>query len=67
MRQDPHHNYRQLTDQERAFVDRMFDGKTMYELASEMGIPLAGDDRVERAVDALARAVIESRRKEIAA
>lgn len=30
-------------------------------IASAMGVPLAGDDRIERAVDALARAVIESR------
>jgi hypothetical protein len=63
MRQPVHHHYEQLTERERGFVDTIFDGKTLYELASKMGIPLAGDDRVERAVDALARAVIESREK----
>jgi hypothetical protein len=61
MRQSIHHHYEQLTDVERLFVDTIFDGKTMYELAANAGIPLKGDDTVERAVDALARAVIESR------
>ena len=67
MRQAIHHHYSQLTEHEREFVDRMFDGKHMYELANEMGIILANDDRIERAVDALARAIIESRPKEAAA
>jgi hypothetical protein len=63
MRQSIHHHYEQLTDVERLFVDTVFDGKVMYELAANAGIPLKGDDTVERAVDALARAVIESRPK----
>jgi hypothetical protein len=62
MRQTPHHHYDQLTDWERQFVDKVFDGKNLYAMANAMGIPVAGDDRMERAVDALARCVIESRR-----
>jgi FixJ family two-component response regulator len=62
VRQSIHHHYEQLTKVERYFVDTIFDGKVMYEMAAELGIPLKGDDTVERAVDALARAVIESRK-----
>ena len=62
MRQSIHHHYEQLAEKERAFVDAIFDGKAMYELAQQHGVPLAGDDRVERAVEALAKAVIESRK-----
>lgn len=61
MRQSIHHNYSQLTEAETAFVDEIF--REVHTVASLQGIPLAGDDRVERAVDALARAVIESRPK----
>jgi hypothetical protein len=62
MRQAIHHHYDQLTTNERNFIDAVFD-KGFYELAADLCVPLAGDDRVERAVDALARAVIESREK----
>ena len=48
MRQSIHHHYEQLTDVERKFVDVIFDGKVMYEMAATMGIPLKGDDTVER-------------------
>ena len=62
MRQSIYAHYSQLTLNEVNFVDAVFDGKAMFELAQTYGIPLAGDDRIERAVDALARAVIESRK-----
>lgn len=62
MRQSIHHHYDQLTPKERAFVDVTFD-RALYQNAQVYEVPLAGDDRVERAVDALARAVIESRPK----
>jgi len=64
MRHSIHHHYDQLTDKERRFVDDVFSmgrGAAMAELADYWGVPLKGDDTVERAVDALARAVIESR------
>jgi len=61
-----HHHYDQLTDKEREFVDTVFDGKHMYELADRLELRLANDDRIERAVDGLARAVIESRKEKIA-
>jgi hypothetical protein len=63
MRQPVHHHYEQLTDKERQFVDNVFDGRHLYQQARFFDVPLAGDDRVERAVDALARAVIESRKE----
>lgn len=66
MRQSVHHHYEQLTDAERKLVDIIFDGKVLYETAQSLGVPLAGDDRVERAADALARAIIESRPKVVA-
>lgn len=66
MRQPIHYHYDQLTDEERAFVDEMFTPRRMYFLAKAHKIDLAGDDRIERAVDALARAVIESRPKPVA-
>lgn len=67
MRQAIHQHYDQLTKKEREFVDSFFDSRWLYELADKMDIPVASDDRIERAVDALARAVIESRPKEAAA
>ena len=63
MRQAIHHYYDQLADHERAFVDMIFDGKMLFTEADRAGIRLVGDDRVERAVDALARAGIECREK----
>ena len=60
MRLSIHHYYDQLNEQELAFVDLVF-GHVIYETAHKYGVALAGDDRVERAVDAFARAVIESR------
>lgn len=56
-----HQHYEQLLDHERAFVDRIFSAREMWSAAKIHYVPLAGDDRIERAVDALARAVIESR------
>ena len=60
MRLSIHHYYDQLNEQELTFVDLVFEG-VLHEAAHKYGVPLAVDDRVERAVDALARAVIESR------
>ena len=65
MRQPVHYHYEQLTTAERNFVDEVFS-RDIYDAADAFGIPLAGDDRVERAVNALARAVIESRPKPVA-
>jgi len=59
MRQAIHHYYDQLTVKERRFVDDAMN--EVFSVANQRFIPLAGDDRVERAADALARAVIESR------
>jgi hypothetical protein len=55
-----HQHYDQLTDTERHFVDFTF-GHEMYRFAAAHGIIMANDERIERAVDAFARAVIESR------
>src|SRR5262245_58021985 len=63
MRQSIHHHYAQLTTVETAFIDAVFERSNAYAIASSMGVPLAGDDRMERAVEALARTVIESRPK----
>ena len=54
-----HRHYDKLTAAERKLVDDVFSDA--YQTARQYRIPLAGDDRAERAVDALARAVIESR------
>jgi hypothetical protein len=59
MQQGIHHHYERLTGQETEFVDAVFSD--IYQTARQYAVPLAGDDRLERAVDALARAVIESR------
>jgi hypothetical protein len=56
-----HKNYLILTDAERAFVDAMFTHA--YPEAREYGFRLAGDDRAERAVEAMATWVVESRSK----
>lgn len=56
-----HHHYNQLTETERAFVDAIF-GNHLYSEAQSFEVPIAGDDKVERAVDAFARCVIESRK-----
>ncbi len=60
-----HANYSQLLDHEREFVDHVFNHREIYATANLYNVPLAGDDRIERAVDALARAVIESRRQSV--
>ncbi len=56
-----HKHYDTLLNHELAFVDHVFDANELYLQARLYGVPLAGDDRIERAVEALARAVIESR------
>lgn len=61
MRQSIHHHYERLSETELRFVDEMF--REVHQMAAIYGVPLVGDDRVERAVDALARAVLESRAK----
>lgn len=57
-----HTYYSQLTDNERKFVDSLFSRQGAFGLAAAFDVPLAGDDRIERAVDAMARVVIESRK-----
>jgi len=54
-----HFHYNKLTPSERVFVDAAF--VEVFALAKANGVKLVGDDRVERAVDALAQAVLESR------
>jgi hypothetical protein len=61
MRQAIHHHYDQLTVKERRFVDDAMN--EVFSVAKQRFVPLAGDDRAERAADALARAVIESRKE----
>ena len=61
MRKSIHHHYVQLTEVECEFVDHVF--MDVFKCADDHGVPLAGNDILERAVDALARAVIESRAK----
>lgn len=58
---DLHEHYRQLTDDERRFVDQGMN--TLFLLHNEFNdLPaLPGDDRAERVVDAIARWIIESR------
>lgn len=63
MRQAIHYHYDQLTERERECVDIVFE--RVHYIAENCAVPLAGDDRVERAVDAMARAVIESRKVEV--
>ena len=54
-----HEHYDQLTANEKRFVDHQV--KETMAVAKHADVPLAGDDRCERAADALARWVIESR------
>lgn len=61
MRRSIHHHYEQLTEYEREFVDAAFSD--VDSVARHYRVPLLGNDILERAVDALARAVIESRRQ----
>jgi DNA-binding MurR/RpiR family transcriptional regulator len=56
-----HHHYDQLTKRERDITDWFFRPDN-FRQAEHYGVPLAKDDRIERAVDALARAIIESRK-----
>lgn len=59
MRRDIHQHYKQLTDSERRAVDDAF--RFLLRDLEAHGVRLVGDDRAERAIDAVARAVIESR------
>ena len=65
MRQPIHHSYDQLTEHERNWVDDVFAEIMAMDVGTREGArpPLTGNDVIERAVDALARAVIESRRE----
>ena len=59
MRTNIHRNYDLLTNNERNFVDDCF--RRVFKAASTFNVRIVGDDRIERAVDALALAVLESR------
>jgi len=59
MRQSIHYHYEQLNYNEQDFVDWVFSD--VFDKARKAKIPLHGDDTIERAVDAFARAVIKSR------
>jgi hypothetical protein len=54
-----HEHYDELTPDEMEFVDAAF--KKVADVAKTRKIRLFGDDRMEAAVDALAKLVIESR------
>jgi len=54
-----HHHYDQLTEKERSFVDEVFSDA--YPKARAYGVNLTNCDDAERAVDAFARFVIQSR------
>lgn len=56
-----HQHYDQLTEDERAFVDASF--AEIFNDAKLEGIPLNGADPAERAVDALAKLILDSRPK----
>lgn len=58
---DLHKHYNKLAAHECEFVDDVF--ADIFRAAKLEGIPLNGTDPAERAVDALARLVIESRPK----
>lgn len=62
---DIHHHYNQLTAKEREAVDTCFNRQmgAIWFILDTHGIPAIGDDRCERAVDAIARWIIESRPK----
>lgn len=55
-----HKDYNKLTPTEKAVVDDTF--RAVYTIAKDRGVPLAEDDRIERAVEALATCVIASRK-----
>ena len=57
-----HQHYKKLWVAEREFTDEVF-GKALYARAYAIGFHLPSDDRMERAVDAFAQMLIESRRK----
>lgn len=62
MRLPIHFYYDRLRNPERNFVDEVF--RAAFRIVSTYdGVRLVGDDKTERAVDALSRAVIESRLK----
>jgi hypothetical protein len=54
-----HVNYEKLTEKEKEFVDTQF--KAIFYGAEIEGIALHGDDKAERAVEAMATWIIESR------
>jgi hypothetical protein len=54
-----HEYYQQLTRKEKQLVDDSF--VATFKLFNRERVPLVGNDHVERAVDALSKAVIESR------
>jgi len=54
-----HDNYNKLNDNERALVDNAFG--EIFEMAKVRKIPLRGDDEAEKAVEALATLVVNSR------
>ncbi|MHA2219714.1 MAG: hypothetical protein ACXACY_27720 [Candidatus Hodarchaeales archaeon] len=59
-RQSIHHHYDQLTENEQYALDQAFDDM-INTISRQFDIPMIGDDRTERAVDAVAKAIIQSR------
>jgi len=59
---DIHQHYKKLRVSEREFTDEVF-GKALYARAYAIGMPISNTDSMERAVDAFAQMLIESRRK----
>jgi hypothetical protein len=58
-----HKNYELLTAEEKTIVDEWIFSKSLFRRAfDEFGIRLSGDDSVERAVEAVATWIIESRK-----
>lgn len=55
-----HNFYNQLTTTEKKFVDDMFS-HSVFVKAKELGIKLDGSDAAERAVEGVAKWVVESR------
>lgn len=56
-----HVNYEKMTEDQRADVDDCFQG--VYDYLSDMGYPVAGDDRAEHLVEAIATYIVESARR----
>jgi hypothetical protein len=56
-----HFYYNQLTKDEREFVDILLNTDVFKFGRGRLGYPLLGGDSAERAIDALARWVLESR------